>query len=270
MDKEIVIQNLRTKLGDDKSSAISDQTFSAFVDMFLPAFADDSKITDDTWTQPVNILSTFAGQKRHDDKIFTEKYAAEFNAKHEAEVQKQIEEAKKKAIEDYLKANPAPKPEPKPDETKTVDEKIANAVAEALAGLTKEDGVIGKLTASFNSFIEKSKQDQREQELKSVKSILSEYLKGKGAFSVPTIEDALKDITYGETLDVESLKKEAERAYEERYKRYFGNGVKPLAGKPTPGNNNEVSAEIAAYIKQQQENAKQQATYQEDLMKSFM
>ena len=98
MEKEILIQNLRTKLGDDKSSAISDRTMEAFADMWLPRFNDDSKITDDTWKEPITFLTNYAGQKLHDDAAMADKLKKEIGDKFNADLAQKIKDAEAAAI----------------------------------------------------------------------------------------------------------------------------------------------------------------------------
>ena len=81
MEKEILIQNLRERLGADKSGVISDRTMDALAQEWLPQFADDSKITDETWKFPVLMLNNYAGQKLHDDAATAEKLKKEYGDK---------------------------------------------------------------------------------------------------------------------------------------------------------------------------------------------
>ena len=105
MEKDILIQNLKTKVGEDNCKVISDKTFDGIAESVLPMFADDSKITDETWKLPVATLIQFAGQKRFDEKAFTERfkadYAKEYETKHETDVTARINAAVAKALEDY-------------------------------------------------------------------------------------------------------------------------------------------------------------------------
>ena len=108
MEKEILIQNLRERLGADKSGVISDRTMDALAQEWLPQFADDSKITDETWKFPVLMLNNYAGQKLHDDAATAEKLKKEFGDKLNQDLEKKIKEAKEAAIAEYIKAHPAP------------------------------------------------------------------------------------------------------------------------------------------------------------------
>lgn len=273
MEKEILIQNLRTKLGADKAGAISDRTFDAFATDWLPQFSDDSKITEDTWKFPLTVLTNYAGQKLHDDA----EMSAKFKKEYEDSLASKIEEAKKAAIAEYLKNNPAPTP-PKPNENngdngnKKMEDLIAEQISAAIGNLTKEDGVIGKLTTSMTDFLNKTKEQERAAMVKTLKSQLSEHLKGKGANSAAVIDDAINELEYGENPDFNDLKTKAENAYETRFKRYYGNGGKPWGSKRPTGNPSEdgLSDDIKSYIEANKKKAEQSANYQQELSKTFM
>lgn len=274
MEKEILIQNLRTKLGADKSSVISDRTMEALVEDWLPQFADDTKITDDTWVFPVKVLTNYAGQKLHDDAAFSEKYKQDYEAQKAAEIEKKIKDASEAAVAQYIKEHPQQEPPKEEPKAKTEEEKLNEAVAKAVAaamnGLTKEDGLIGKLNNTVSAFIKKNEEMERDTLIKNVKTQLAEHLRSRGADSEPTIEDALKDIEYGEKIDLDDLKKKVDAAYETRYKRYFGDGVKPLGGSPATTKPNVVSEEVKNYIETQKKQAEDRETYQKQLQERFM
>lgn len=269
MEKEILIQNLRTKLGADKAGVISDRTFDAFATDWLPQFADDSKITDDTWKFPLTVLTNYAGQKLHDDA----EVSAKFKKEYEDSLAAKIEEAKQAVIEQYKKEHPTaepPKPQDKPGE-KTMDELIAEKLSAAIGDLTKEDGAIGKLTTKMTAFLNRSEAQEREAQVKSMKAQLTAHLKGKGASSDPVIEDAIRELEFGDKLDFDEFKTKAENAYEARFKRYYGDGGKPWGGKPGSSSPMEdgVSDDIKNYIETAKKNAAQNANYQQELSKTF-
>lgn len=288
MEKEILIQNLRTKLGDDKSSAISDRTMEAFADMWLPRFNDDSKITDDTWSEPITFLTNYAGQKLHDDAAMADKLKKEIGDKFNADLAQKIKDAEAAAIAKYIKEHPQDNGggnggnggnggqggNGSQGGEKTMEQLVAEQVATAMANLTKEDGVIGKLNTTLGDFIKTNQEKERNQSLAEMKVKLTNYLKEKGASNIPTIEDALLDIEYGDKLDFDELKGKVTTAYETRFKRYFGDGGKPFGGGSQGGNgggNGEgLSEDIQAYIKQAKKDAEQSQNYSETLTKSFV
>lgn len=286
MEKEILIQNLRSKLGDDKSGVISDRTMDAFANMWLPRFNDDSKITDDTWTEPITFLTNYAGQKLHDDAAMADKLKKEIGDKFNADLAQKIKDAEAAAIAKYIKEHPQDNGGGNggngggngnggnQDGTKTMEELVAEQVAAAMANLTKEDGVIGKLNTTLGDFIKTNQEKERNQSVANMKARLTDYLKEKGASNIPTIEDALLDIEYGEKLDFDELKAKVTTAYETRFKRYFGDGGKPFGGGSQGGNGggngNGLSEDIKAYIDQAKKDAAETQNYSESLTKNFV
>lgn len=275
MEKEILIQNLRERLGADKASVISEKSFDAFGEMWKDRFADDAKITDDTWKEPLTILSQFAGQKRHDDASFAQRYQNDYDAKMKAEWEKKIEAAKAAAIEAYKKeqdgGNESKNGGIDDNGAKSMEEIIAEKVAQSIGKLTSEEGEIGKLSKLISGFIEESNKRDRTAQLKTTKSNLAEYLRGLGASSEPTIEDAINDIQYGDKLDLEELKPQIKNAYEARYKRYFGDGGKPFGGGGHSGDfvNDETKDAISKRIAKLADDVRQQQSYQQILVSNF-
>lgn len=281
MEKEILIQNLRERLGADKSGVISDRTMDALAQEWLPQFADDSKITDETWKFPVLMLNNYAGQKLHDDAATAERLKKEYGDKLNQDLEKKLKEAKEAAIAEYIKEHPAPQNTNGDNGgnggnggngDKTMEQLVAEQVAAAMANLTKDDGVIGKLNTTLTSFIANNNEKERKQQIADIKAKLTSYLKERGANNMPSIEDALLDIEYGETPNYDDLKTKVTAAYEARYKRYFGDGAKPFGGgNGNNGNGNEfLSEDIKNYIERAKEDAKQNSNYQESLTKNFV
>ena len=286
MEKEILIQNLRSKLGDDKSGVISDRTMDAFANMWLPRFNDDSKITDDTWTEPITFLTNYAGQKLHDDAAMADKLKKEIGDKFNADLAQKIKDAEAAAIAKYIKEHPQDNGGGNGGNgggngnggnqggTKKMEELVAEQVAAAMANLTKEDGVIGKLNTTLGDFIKTNQEKERNQSVANMKARLTDYLKEKGASNIPTIEDALLDIEYGDKLDFDELKAKVTTAYETRFKRYFGDGGKPFGGGSQGGNGggngNGLSEDIKAYIDQAKKDAAETQNYSESLTKNFV
>lgn len=66
MEKETLIQNLKDRVGENDFSVLSQRTIDSIIDPIMPMFADDEKVTDDTYTLPVNMLRSYIGQYRHD------------------------------------------------------------------------------------------------------------------------------------------------------------------------------------------------------------
>lgn len=264
MEKDILIQNLRTKVGEDNCKSISDKTFEGIAEVYLPQFADDSKITDDTWVVPVKVLTEYAGQKRHDEKVFAEKfkadYAREYATQHEKDVAERIRVATEKAIEDYKDKHPDEGGDGgeggKGDET--IDKKVNDAVAKALQGLTGADSELGKSLATISEFVKTQTEREKTAVLNSVKAELKKHLIALKANNEACIDDALDDIEYGENPGFDALKQTAIAAYEKRYKRYYADGGKPFGGDSTGGGdsgNSFVKNRIEELKKESEKNA---------------
>ncbi len=277
MEKDILIQGLRDRIGEDDAKVISDKTFDGVATEVLSIFADDSKITDETWKLPVALLKQFAGQKRFDEKNFTEKfksdYAKEYATQHEKDVETRIAAAVAKALDDYKKEHPEVKPNHQPgQETKGGDDleaKVNAAVAKALEGVTGKDSELSKSLASINSFVKSQQEREKAEVLNRVKSQLKEHLKALKANNEACIDDALDDIEYGDTPTFEGLKQAVISAYEKRYKRYYADGGKPFGGDSTGGRSGDNSF-VKDRIEQLKKEAEDSAKYATELEKDFV
>lgn len=276
MEKDILIQGLKTRIGEDDAKIISDKTFDGVATEVLSLFADDTKVTDETWKLPVALLKQFAGQKRFDEKNFTERfkteYANEFQTQHEKDVETRINTAVAKALEDYKKEHPengGGNGGKGGASEESLDEKVAKAVKEAMAGLTGADSDFGKMTATMNAFMKSQLEREKTATLNSVKSELKKHLVALKANNEACIDDALDDIEYGDTPTFDGLKQAAVAAYEKRYKRYYADGGKPFGGDGTGGNggNNDFVKERIARLKQE---AEENANYATEMEKTFV
>ena len=257
MEKNILIQSLKDRVGEDNCKSISEKTFEAMADVYLPLFADDAAITDDTWNMPVTSLIQFAGQKRHDEKVFAEN----LNKQHQKDVDEKVRVAVEKAIEQYKASQHQEEPkQEEPIADDDVDAKIASAVAKALEQLTGKDGAIGKLSNTLNGFIQTQTEREKTEEKSRVKAGLKQFLKGLKADNEACIDDALEDIDYGDAPTVEGLKDAVKTAYEKRYKRYYSNGGKPFGGESTGGEGG-MTTMMDAHIKRVEAQVKDAQDY---------
>lgn len=280
MEKDILIQNLRTKVGEDNCKVISDKTFDGIAESVLPLFADDSKITDDTYKLPVAALIQFAGQKRFDEKEFTEKFKSEYATQHEKDVEERIRKAKEEALEAYKKEHPENGGGNggngdngnggNGNENANIAQLVKDEVANAFKGLTGEDSELGKLTKTLNTMIQ-SQNDRQKAEVKNqVRSQLKQHLVGLKANNEACIEDALDDIDYGDNPKFEDLKQTAVSNYEKRYKRYYGDGGQPFGGNSTGGGNGgNGNSYVKKYLEQKKAEAKADEEYAGNLEKDF-
>lgn len=276
MEKDILIQNLRTKVGEDNCKVISDKTFDGIAESVLPMFADDSKITDETWKLPVATLIQFAGQKRFDEKAFTERfkadYAKEYETQHETDVTARINAAVAKALEEYKKEHPENGGGTGGNggtSTDELDTKVQDAVKKALEGLTGAESEFGKMTATMTNFMKSQMEREKTATLNSVKSELKKHLLALKANNEACIDDALDDIEYGDNPTFEGLKQAAVSAYEKRYKRYYADGGKPFGGDGTGGNSGG-SDFVKERIERLKQEAQDNANYATEMEKTFV
>ncbi len=276
MEKDILIQGLRTRIGEDDAKIISDKTFDGVATEVLGLFADDTKVTEETWKLPVALLKQFAGQKRFDEKSFAEsfkdKYSKQYQAEHEKDVETRINTAVAKALEDYKKEHPE---NGGGDGGKggaseeSLDEKVAKAVKEAMAGLTGADSDFGKMTATMTNFMKSQMEREKTATLNSVKAELKKHLIALKANNEACIDDALDDIEYGDNPTFEGLKQTAVSAYEKRYKRYYADGGKPFGGDGT-GEQGGENGFVKKTIDRLKKEAEESANYATDLEKTFV
>lgn len=271
MEKESIIEGLRSRLGDN-ASAVSDRSYDEIATVALPMFADDTKVTDDTWKMPVQMLNSLVGQYRHDvaDGIAKGKEAW---TTEQAEVQKNaIAEAVKNAKAEWEAAQKKNNPEPakgKGDSGKTNDdilEQVKNLLAENNKQLLADDGAIGKLSKSMNGFVETYNKQQREALEKGIRTQIAEYLKGKNATYEAALNHTVRNLQIGDNPDIDVLKMQAEKDYMSMVKDFYGDGGKPFGGNGSGGTGKSL---VDDYIKQRAEEAKKEANDAEALRKSF-
>ena len=286
MEKDILIQNLKTKVGEDNCKVISDKTFEGIANVYLPLFADDSAITEETWKFPIAALTEFAGQKRFDDKAFAEKfkadYAKEYATQHEKDVEERIRAAAAKAVEDYKKEHPENGGQGGSgngsQSAEELNAKVQEAVKKALEELTGAESDFGKMSAAFSEFVKSQKEREKTDNQNRVKSELLKYLTetekaARNGGDVPVeianlIEDTVRYLDYGENPTFDGLKSAVTAAYEKEFKRRYPNGGKPFGGNGTGGNggdNSFVKDRIAKLQKEAEDNAK----YASEIEKTF-
>lgn len=278
MEKDILIQNLRTRVGEDDCKSISDKTFDGIAESVLSLFADDSKITEESWNLPIAALKQFAGQKRHDEKEFAERfksdYAKEFASKHEKDVDERIRVATERALEEYKKKEEETKAKANATAEKTaggedIDAKVNEAVAKAMERLTGKDSELSKSLATITTFVTTQTEREKTEVKNRVKSELKQHLVNLKANNEACIDDALDDIEYGDNPTFEGLKQSAISAYEKRYKRYYANGGKPFGGD-NAGGGSETSSYVKQRIEELKKEAAENANYAAEIEKTFV
>lgn len=275
MEKDILIQNLRTRVGEDDSKSISDKTFDGIAESVLSLFSDDSKITEETWKLPVATLKQFAGQKRFDEKEFTERfkadYAKEYSTQHEKDVEERIRIATAKAIEEYKKEHPEKNSDGGDggNNDEDISKKVDDAVAKAIAGLTGADSELGKSLATITDFVKTQAEREKTALRNRVRTELKNHLIGLKANNEACVDDALDDIEYGDAPTFEGLKQKAIAAYEKRYKRYYADGGKPFGGDST-GGSGSINSYVKDRIEQLKIEAQESANYAAEIEKNFV
>ena len=275
MEKTALIQEFRTRIGEDDAKVISDKTFDGIADTVLPLFADDTKITDETWKLPINMLKQYAGQKRHDEAEFSQKFKTDYAAEHEKDVNARIEAAKLAALEAYKKEHPEKKDGEGDDD---VTKKFNSMFEEKMKAFMGEDSEFGKFNKAFNEFLKSQEAKDKSAVKAQVQSELIVYLTGleKEAYKgdeIPVeiknlIEDAATYLDYGDEPKTEDLKPKIKALYEKEYKRRYPNGGQPFKGNSSGGGQEEnsyVQKRIAAMEAERKNNADYAKTIEDSL-----
>lgn len=274
MEKDILIQNLRTRIGEDNASIISDKTFDGIATAYLPMFSDDSKITDELWNYPVAVLNAYAGQKRHDDKVFAEKYKSDYEAQHQKDVDARVAEATAKAIEEFKKGlenaggeggeGEGAKPDTKADEG--MEERMRAFMENALK---ERDKQIEDFKNTIKELTESQKEREKTARIGSVKSALKQHLLDLKANNEACIDDALESIDFGDEPSLDDFKQTAVAAYEKRYKRYYGDGGKPFGGESAGGSGGGSGSIVKSHIERVQQQVKDSEDYAKETEARF-
>ena len=259
MEKESLINALKERIGEPDFNAISRRSIETIIEPLMPMFAEDDKVTEDTYAIPVAMLKSFIGQSRHDiaEGIKSEK------ARFEAEKDQAVKDAVA-ALKAQM-AKPDPK-EPDPAATKgshdDINTLIEQKMTAMLEGLTGKDGAIGKLTDSFNTFINDYNTKRQQERVEDLRGRVKSELVGleddriKERYDVPFIVDlALRDVDFGKESAYADLLAEAKKRYEFYFPK-FAPGVKPFVGG---GNGESTDNSFQDYIKRQQKDAERQA-----------
>lgn len=229
MEKELFLTTLKGKAQVDN---LSDRTYDEVAALWLPSFADDSKITDESWNIPVQMLKTMSGQLRHDVSVGIASGKNQWELEASTARQKAIDDAvaaAKTEWEKSTKSAPDDKPGQQPED---LDAKVAAAVAKAMAGVTGEDGTIGKLSKQLNDFLVASAAKEKAQTEAEIRSQIRSHLISRGVDEDDyALEITMEKLAIGENPDVAALSAKAEKDYEAIYKRmHKGEGAQPFAG----------------------------------------
>lgn len=272
MEKELFLSTLKGKAQVDN---LSDRTYDEVATLWLPQFADDSKITDESWTLPVQMLKTMSGQLRHDVSMGIASGKSQWENDAATTRQKAIEDAVAKAKEEWEKSNPTHKPADATNQKQDqdIDKKIADAVALAVGGLTSEDGALGKLSKQFSDYMARVAEERKVQTVESIRSSVRDYLISRGADEEDfALDYTIEKMVISDNPDLAALKTKAESDYEANYKRIHRNsGAHPFAGGAGgAGNGQDSKAEFDKFIQGKKAEMQKQQADAEELKKLMM
>ena len=263
MEKEALIEGLKSKVGENDFGVLSGQTVDALVATFLPSFADDDKVTDETWKIPVEVVKNYAGQYRHDLATKTAEEKARLVKENEnlakSLAEKQIEEFKAEWVKTH-NAKPANENNDGNNEKSDV-EKALEAYNIKLFGEDGKGGLIGGKLSETSDFIASSKKAIEAEKISNIKKQLKDYLvEERKASRDAVVNLSIKDLEVTSNSDIDELKIKVEKIYEERYKDFYGDSGKPFGGDSAGGTGNGGgSDEVTEYLKKRSEAAVKQA-----------
>ena len=266
MEKASLIASLKEKAGVDN---LSERTYEEIATAALPLFADDTAITDDTWKPFVQTLKSMSGQLRHDiaDGILSGKSQWEADAK----------TAQEKAVADALDAYKVElAKQAEGDKTKKAAKEEKQSVsaeditAQVLNSLNGENGAITEVKNLLTGFIAQMNQEKKDALLTKTRNALRDYLiDERMADREPVVNLAIKEMEIGDNPDLDKLKIEVEKKYEELYKQFYGDMQGgPYAGG-TGGGRDTVS-EFQKFINERKASAAKEAEDAQELKKLMM
>lgn len=268
MDKETLLSQFRAKVGE---SNLSDRTFSELTDQFLPLFADDTKITDETWNMPLAVFKSMSGQLRHDLSDGINNFKTEHTKTAEAEYLKKLEEAKKAFEEEWKKNHPDTSQQQQQQQNQNGDMAtlIAEAVKKQMESITGAESDLAKSLKTMNEFMTQQAQQKKDADIASAKQAIKNYLlNDRKADKEPVVNLAIERLAFGDTFNVDELKLKAEKIYESTYKEFFGDGATPFGGNSTGGTGG-ADTDLKAYIEAQKKQIADTAAMTENVRKSF-
>lgn len=267
MEKEALIESLREKVGENDFSVLSEKTIDALVTPFLSSFADDGKITDDTWAMPVAMLKNFVGQYRHDlaagSDAEKQRLAKENETAARALAEKQFAEFKEE-WEKTHKTVAGDDDKNKGGNGGKSDDAVTRALEEYNKKLFGEDGKSGLIGGQLNAtseFIANSKKAADAEKISLIRQDLKRYLvDDRKASREPVVNLAIKELDVKKDSDIDKLKVEVEKIYETHYKSFYGDGGKPFGGDTAGGSGKDGGHdEVSEYLKKRGESAAKQA-----------
>ena len=239
MEKEALIGELKTRVGENDFGVLSAETVERLVTPFLPSFADDDKITDESWVIPVELFKNYAGQYRHDLAKGAAEMKTRLNKENENTVKSMVEKQMTTFKTEWEKTH---KPDPAGNQGGNGEEggdSVTKALEEYNKKLFGEDGkggLIGGQLHATSEFIASSKKAAEAEKISSIRQQLAKYLADDlKASREPVINLSVAQLEITPTSNLDELKIQVEKIYEERYKEFYGDGGKPYGGDSAGG-----------------------------------
>ena len=273
MEKELFISTLKGKAEVDN---LSERTIEEIATMFLPQFTDDTKVTDESWKLPVQMLKTMSGQLRHDTSEGINAFKTKYESDNKNAQQKAIDDAIAKAKAEWEKNNG----EKEPDDNNGKDEGIEQVLAKAFENYNKklfgEDGKGGVIGSQLNTtaeFIKTQTEAQEKAMLGNLGTDLKNFLKEENATKEFAINLAVKNVLSTiddiKTVDADKMKLVVKKEYESVYKEAYGDGGKPFGGNSAGGEDGSSVASIQEWAKTRQKELDAEAAAAAELEKHF-
>lgn len=260
MEKEALISALKEKAGVDN---LSDRTIDEVATLFLPQFADDEKITDESWNVPLQMMKTMSGQLRHDLSGGINAFKTQFETENKAKFEKEKQDALDAFKAEWEKNHPSEKkPEEKPTET-DIDKKLADFEEKMMAKMTGDDSAFGKLSKQFSDYLkaqeEKEKTATEEQMRSEILKLVMSY-DGLDADDV-IVENTMLKLQISKDKDMATLKNEVKSIYEKVYKKFVEKhgGGQPFNGGG--GGGGGISPAIQSHLDRVAKEAKDAEEY---------
>lgn len=278
MEKETLIQNLKSRIGEADFGTLSERTIDSIIVPLLPQFADDEKVTEESYTFPVTLLKSFVGQYRHDLAEGIKGAKGTWENEQKTAREKAVSEAVEAFKTQWEKEHPATKSkdgngggeEKKEDkDTVDIDAKVQEALDKALQSLTGENGVIGKLNSNVEKFL--LKQEEREKAATSAekRSSLLAYLEGLDGLDEDdiVIENVMLKIDFGTDETIDDLRHKAKPLYEKAFKKNITDrgGAQPFTGGAGGNAGGSSDAEFKKFLEEQKKIAEEAAKSSEAL-----
>lgn len=268
MEKELFLSTLKDKSQVDN---LSDRSFDEVATMWLPLFSDDSKITEESWSMPIQMVKTMSGQLRHDISTGIGEAKSQWEKDAATARQKAVEAALSEAKAAWEKPDdikPAPLPQPPID----LENKISEAVSAAVKDLVSEKGLIGMQNKKLDDFISAYTKNEKAKQEAEIKGKIRKHLISRGVDDDDyALEITMEKLAIGDTPDLKALTEKAEKDYEAIFKRMYKNGAQPFAGGAGgAGGGQDSLAEFEKFIQGKKAEMAEQEAEANELKKLMM